>query len=52
MVGQAAFHGVEAVVVARLGLGQASTVGTVHHLHQGLITGLRGWNLRGEMVNY
>lgn len=49
MVGQTALHGVEAVVIAGLGLGQPSTVGTVHHLHQGLVTSLRGGNLRIEI---
>lgn len=49
MVGQTALHGVEAVVIAGLGLGQPSTVGTVHHLHQGPVTSLRGGNLRIEI---
>lgn len=48
MVGQTALHGVQTVVVAGLGLGEASTVRAVHHLHQSLVAGLSGGNLQGE----
>ena len=45
MVGQTALHGVQTVVVAGLGLGEASTVRAVHHLHQSLVAGLSGGDL-------
>ena len=45
VVCQAALHGVQAVVVARLGLREAAAVGAVHHPHQRPGTLLRAGNL-------